>query len=156
MDIEVVFRGILGALEEAGIEYAVVGAFAVAIWGAPRATTDIDLLLTPAIRAVERDLVRHLPLRPVCLLGPLGFPLEGLARHALGMGSGAHPDAPPSSDALVATCDLGREGVETLRRLLETGGRSTVLVTGFLDMADWGMQRALCDLAVRPREGGWS
>ncbi len=37
----------IGALEVAQVEYAVVGAFAVAIWGAPRATTDIDLLVQP-------------------------------------------------------------------------------------------------------------
>jgi hypothetical protein len=34
------------ALDAAGVEYAVVGALAVAIHGAPRATTDIDLLVT--------------------------------------------------------------------------------------------------------------
>ncbi len=45
MDIEVEFRGIIQALEDASLDYAVVGGFAVAIWGAPRATTDIDLLI---------------------------------------------------------------------------------------------------------------
>ena len=60
VDIEVEFRRILSALDAAAIEYAVVGGFAVAIWGAPRATTDIDLLVREedidAILAVARAL----------------------------------------------------------------------------------------------------
>jgi hypothetical protein len=38
-------REVLAALDEAGVEYAPVGALAVAVWGAPRATKDIDLLV---------------------------------------------------------------------------------------------------------------
>lgn len=38
-------RGVLAAFERDGIDYAVIGALAVAIWGAPRATKDIDLLI---------------------------------------------------------------------------------------------------------------
>ena len=38
-------RGVLGALDDAGVPYALVGALAVAVWGAPRATKDIDLLV---------------------------------------------------------------------------------------------------------------
>jgi predicted nucleotidyltransferase len=49
---------VVGALDEAGIEYALVGGLAVAVWGAPRATQDIDLLIRPesvdaAVAAVE-------------------------------------------------------------------------------------------------------
>ncbi len=42
LDLEVEFRELIRALEAATIDYAVVGGFAVAIWGAPRATTEID------------------------------------------------------------------------------------------------------------------
>jgi len=38
---------LLATLEESGIEYAVVGAVALAIHGVTRATTDIDLLILP-------------------------------------------------------------------------------------------------------------
>lgn len=38
---------IVRALDQAGIEYALVGGLAVAVWGAPRATQDIDLLIRP-------------------------------------------------------------------------------------------------------------
>jgi hypothetical protein len=38
-------RGVLEALEAANVEHALIGALAVAVWGAPRATKDIDLLI---------------------------------------------------------------------------------------------------------------
>jgi acetolactate synthase regulatory subunit len=41
-------RGLLEALEADKVEYALVGALAVAVWGAPRATKDIDLLVHPS------------------------------------------------------------------------------------------------------------
>ena len=37
----------LAALDQAGVEYALAGGLAVAVWGAPRATKDIDLLVQP-------------------------------------------------------------------------------------------------------------
>lgn len=40
-------RRLLLALEERGIEHALVGAVALAVHGVPRATTDIDLLIRP-------------------------------------------------------------------------------------------------------------
>ncbi len=41
------FDRLIDALEAARIEYAVAGGLAVAVWGAPRATNDIDLLVRP-------------------------------------------------------------------------------------------------------------
>ena len=38
------FKAIVAALGEQGIDYAVCGGLAMAVWGAPRATVDIDLL----------------------------------------------------------------------------------------------------------------
>lgn len=38
---------VLDAIEGAGVEYALAGGLAVAVWGAPRATKDIDLLIRP-------------------------------------------------------------------------------------------------------------
>ena len=58
------------ALDQAGIEYALVGGLAVAVWGAPRATQDIDLLVRadalPAALEVARGqgfATRGLPMR---------------------------------------------------------------------------------------------
>jgi hypothetical protein len=38
-------QAVLAALEEAPVPYALIGGLAVAVWGAPRATRDIDLLV---------------------------------------------------------------------------------------------------------------
>jgi hypothetical protein len=46
--------GVVEALDTADVEYALVGGLAVAVWGAPRATKDIDLLVRP--EAVESAL----------------------------------------------------------------------------------------------------
>ena len=50
--------GLIASLEDAKLEYALAGGLAVAVWGAPRATKDIDLLVSPeqvdAIRTVAR------------------------------------------------------------------------------------------------------
>jgi predicted nucleotidyltransferase len=50
---------IAGALEEAGIPYALVGAAALAVHGVSRSTLDQDLLVTDR-RALDRDLWRTL------------------------------------------------------------------------------------------------
>lgn len=60
-------RGVLAALDGASVDYALVGALAVAVWGAPRATKDIDLL----VRA--EDLPRAME-----AVRSLGFTLEAL------------------------------------------------------------------------------
>jgi hypothetical protein len=60
-------RGVLEALDQAGVEYALIGALAVAVWGAPRATKDIDLLVR------KEDLPRAMT-----AVRARGFTLEGL------------------------------------------------------------------------------
>lgn len=45
IDLVAEFTAVTSAFLRAGIDYAIIGGFAVAIWGAPRATTDIDLLI---------------------------------------------------------------------------------------------------------------
>jgi hypothetical protein len=61
---------VLAALEDGQVEYALIGALAVAVWGSPRATKDIDLLVRtdrmPAAMAAVRALGFTLE----------GFPLE--------------------------------------------------------------------------------
>lgn len=58
---------VVGALEAAGIEHALVGGLAVAVWGVPRATQDIDLLIRP--ESVEPALQA---------LDPIGFRIRAL------------------------------------------------------------------------------
>ncbi len=45
MDLLVEFQRVVGAVEAAGVDYALCGGLAVALHGAPRATRDIDLLV---------------------------------------------------------------------------------------------------------------
>jgi hypothetical protein len=45
LDLHAEMRGIVMALDTAGIAYALVGGLAVSIYAAPRATEDVDLLL---------------------------------------------------------------------------------------------------------------
>jgi hypothetical protein len=51
-------KGVLDALETSRVDYALVGGLAVAVWGAPRATKDIDLLIQRADLSRAKDLVR--------------------------------------------------------------------------------------------------
>lgn len=60
---------VVRALDAAGIAHALVGGLAVAVWGVPRATQDIDLLLRP--ESVEPALQA---------LEPLGFRIHALPR----------------------------------------------------------------------------
>ncbi len=55
MDLQEELAGIVTALDQGGVEYALVGGLAVAVWGAPRMTQDIDLLVqaADADRAVQ-------------------------------------------------------------------------------------------------------
>lgn len=63
------FRDILSAFNAASVRYLVVGAYAVAAHGIPRATGDIDLWIEPTpVNAV----------RVVSALESFGAPLEGL------------------------------------------------------------------------------
>lgn len=56
LDLHAELRGIVAALDAAGIAYALVGGLAVSIYASPRATEDVDLLLgrEHVLPAVER------------------------------------------------------------------------------------------------------
>lgn len=60
-------RCALAALDQAGVDYALVGGLAVAVWGVPRATKDIDLLILPESLA-----------RAMAAVRTCGFTLEAL------------------------------------------------------------------------------
>ena len=63
------FRALVAALHAERIEYAVVGALALAVHGFPRATRDIDLLVRkehlPAILRVAAEIGYRFPAEPV-------------------------------------------------------------------------------------------
>ena len=47
MDLFTELRSVVGALDRAGVPFALCGGLAVAVHGSPRATKDIDLLVLP-------------------------------------------------------------------------------------------------------------
>ena len=53
------FEDLLAALTDAGAEFLIVGAYAMALHGVPRATGDLDILVRPtgenAQRVLEKD-----------------------------------------------------------------------------------------------------
>lgn len=55
-----VFRRITGALDQAGVAYMLTGSFASSVYGAPRATQDIDLVIKTSAQKI-RTLVQSLP-----------------------------------------------------------------------------------------------
>ena len=62
---------VAGVLEELGVPYAFIGGFALAFWGEPRLTADLDLtVLTQDPEGVARELLARFPSR---VEDPLGF-----------------------------------------------------------------------------------
>lgn len=58
IDVYAEFAAIVRALEDAELEYALCGALALAVYGAPRATKDIDLIARREDETRLREVVR--------------------------------------------------------------------------------------------------
>ena len=56
MELNKDFRDLCGLLNARSVEYLIVGGYAVAFYGAPRITGDIDLFIQPAEESVNRML----------------------------------------------------------------------------------------------------
>jgi hypothetical protein len=70
LDLAAEFQTVISALTGNGIDYAVCGGLAMAIYGLPRATVDIDLLIRPA----DED-------RVYAAVEPLGFRTRATPMH---------------------------------------------------------------------------
>ena len=57
MEVQPDFREFLASLNAAGVEYVIVGAYALAVHGAPRNTIDLDVYLNPTRENARRFLV---------------------------------------------------------------------------------------------------
>lgn len=55
MEIQQDFRELLALFNAAGVEYLVVGGYAVVYHGAPRYTGDIDLYVRPTLESIARS-----------------------------------------------------------------------------------------------------
>ena len=60
VDVYAEFAALIRALEDAKLDYALCGALALAVYGAPRATKDIDLIARQEDAPRLRELVREL------------------------------------------------------------------------------------------------
>ena len=58
MDFEIVIRKVVGALEAAGVHYALIGGFAMAMRGVQRATMDLDFILMLEDMAKADEIIR--------------------------------------------------------------------------------------------------
>jgi hypothetical protein len=70
MDLAPDFDEFIASLTAHGVEYVVVGAYALAFHGAPRFTGDLDILVRPTVANAQRLLTA---------LEAFGFPVEGLS-----------------------------------------------------------------------------
>ena len=73
LDLYDEFSTLIGALEAAGVEYAVCGGLAMAVHGFPRATIDVDLVVptnaAERVLACARDLGYTIPADPMSFAG---------------------------------------------------------------------------------------
>jgi hypothetical protein len=72
------FQDFLAAFQEAGVQYLVVGAYALAVHGAPRATGDLDVWISPDPENTEK--VWTALVRFGAPVGALGLSREDLTR----------------------------------------------------------------------------
>jgi len=129
--VERLLKGVSEALGAAGIDYAIIGGNAVAIWvatvdeGATRATKDVDLLIRRCDLPRVTEALRPLELDPIEVLGVTMYvdrqnPNPRTGAHVVFAGEPirpeyAHPAPDPSeSSEIVAGCR-----VIDLRRLVE-------------------------------------
>lgn len=104
------FRDLLSALKDAEARFLVVGAYAVAVHGRPRATGDLDVWVEPTPENAKRVM---------SALVSFGAPLMGLAESELATpGVGLHIGLPPRRiDVLTAVSGLSFE--DAWRRRVE-------------------------------------
>lgn len=69
------YRELLSLFADSGVDYLLVGAYAMAAHGQPRATMDIDLLIDPSPANIDRV---------VAALSAFGAPAHAIDRDALG------------------------------------------------------------------------
>ena len=120
------------AFEDSGIDYALVGALALALHGAPRATADIDILVRPESVAEVIRLVKG-----------QGFQFEALPIRF----SAEDPHEALTVDVLLVNPNL--EGVWASRRRLESnfGHLWTISRDALIQMKTWaGREQDLADL----------
>lgn len=118
---EEILERLLSAFERAGVAHALIGGLAVAAWGAPRATEDIDLL-ADATRSSELDAaLRHAGFEPEWRRGGPDDPVPMLLRLRDAAGG-------PGVDVACVTRGWEREILERAVRVRIPGGPDVPVV----------------------------
>ncbi len=132
------------ALEDSGIDYALVGALSLALHGAPRATTDIDILVRPESVDKVIRLAKDQGFRFEAL--PIRF-TDGMEVRRVTKIEEAEPYESLTVDVLLVNPNL--EEVWASRRSLESdfGNLWTISRDALIKMKTWaGRERDLADL----------
>lgn len=95
---------VLSAFEADGVEYALCGGLAMAAWGVPRATIDIDVLIQP--NALDQALASVRPLGFVIRARPMDF-----SNGAISIRRVSKPDV-PGGDVLMLDFMLVTPAIE--------------------------------------------
>jgi predicted nucleotidyltransferase len=119
---EEVLERVVGVFERTGIAHALIGALAVAAWGAPRATEDIDLLADAAPSARLDAALGEAGFVPEWRRGDADDPVPLLLRLA---GAAGGPDV----DVLCVTRAWEREVLGRAVRVRIPGGAAVPVVT---------------------------
>lgn len=117
------FRDLLVLFAESGVEFLIVGAYALAFHGAPRASGDIDLFVRPSLANARRVFEA---------LGRFGAPLEAAGVTEADF---AHPGAvyqiglpPRRIDVLTAISGMDFDEAWASRATAEVEGRAVSLI----------------------------
>ncbi len=118
---EETLEGVLAVLRRTGIAHALIGGLAVAAWGAPRATEDIDLL-ADATRSPQLDTtLRQAGFEPEWRRGGPDDPVPLLLRLT-------QPAGGPEVDVVCATTAWEREALGRATRIRIPGGSEVPVV----------------------------
>jgi predicted nucleotidyltransferase len=120
MDLYNELLTIVRSLDEGHVDYALVGGLAVAVWGAPRATKDVDLMILPEDLKRAKEALR--PVGYVLEALPMTF-RDGMTVHRL---SKIEQDAVMTVDFLLVDANLERVWNSRAPRPIE-GGQITVV-----------------------------
>ncbi len=130
--------------DEVEIEYAVVGALALALHGVPRATTDIDLLIRPEVAGAAVDLAKSRGFLIEAL--PIRFS-DGMEIRRLSKIEEADPHETLTLDLLLVDRNLEEVWNSRLRLETELGALWVISRTALIRMKTWaGRERDLADI----------
>lgn len=132
---------LLSALDAASVEHALAGGVALAVHGAPRATTDVDLLVRPQAleAALQVAAARGFTLRALPMRFNDGLEIQRVTKVA--------GDESLTLDLLLVNPNLDPVWTGRVRLATEGGGIWVVSREGLIQMKAWaGREQDLADI----------